>query len=94
MDEQMKGLACKTIQMDEIWGFIGKKQKNLKPGDERKGLGDVWTFVAIDAKTRMVPAYRVGKRDSYTANCFVEDFGFSPGRRARANLYGCPRRIR
>ena len=73
MDENMKGLSCSTIQMDEIWGFIGKKQKNLRPGDEAKGLGDVWTFVAIDAATRMVPAYRVGKRDSYTANCFVED---------------------
>ena len=73
MDEQMKGLACKKIQMDEIWGFIGKKQKNLCPGDAAKGFGDVWTFVAIDADTRMVPAYRVGKRDSYNANCFVED---------------------
>lgn len=73
MDEQMKNLNCTTIQADEIWGFVGKKQKNLRPGDARRGLGDVWTFVAIDAETRMVPAYRVGKRDSYTANCFVED---------------------
>ena len=73
MDEKMMGLGCSTIQMDEIWGFIGKKQKNLRDGDAEKGLGDVWTFVAIDAETRMVPAYRVGKRDSYNANCFVED---------------------
>ena len=73
MDEKMTGLACSKIQMDEIWGFIGKKQANLKPGDAAKGLGDVWTFVAIDADTRMVPAFRVGKRDSYNANCFVED---------------------
>ena len=73
MDEKMTGLACSKIQMDEIWGFIGKKQANLKPGDIAKGLGDVWTFVAIDADTRMVPVYRVGKRDSYNANCFVED---------------------
>jgi IS1 family transposase len=73
MDEKMRGLACDTIQMDEIWGFIGKKQRNLRPGDLAKGLGDVWTFVAVDAKTRMVPAYRVGKRDNYTATCFVED---------------------
>ena len=73
MDEKMQGITCSKIQMDEIWGFIGKKQKNLKPSDEVNGLGDVWTFVAIDADTRMVPAYRVGKRDSYNANCFVED---------------------
>jgi len=73
MDEQMRGLTCATIQMDEIWGFIGKKQKNLRPGDEAKGLGDVWTFVSIDAATRMVPNYFVGKRDGYSANCFVSD---------------------
>ena len=73
MDEKMTGLSCDKIQMDEIWGFIGKKQKNLRPGDEERGFGDAWTFVAIDADTRMVPAYRVGKRDSYNANAFVED---------------------
>src|SRR5258708_7730265 len=63
MDDNMRGLACSKIQMDEIWGFIGKKQKNLRPGDEKRGMGDVWTFVAIDADTRMVPTYLVGKRD-------------------------------
>jgi IS1 family transposase len=73
MDEKMRGLACDTIQMDEIWGFVGKKQRNLRPGDAAKGLGDVWTFVAVDAKRRMVPAYRVGRRDNYTATCSVED---------------------
>lgn len=73
MDEHMRGLSCNKVQMDEIWGFIGKKQKNLRPGDASKGLGDVWTFVAIDAETRMVPCYFVGKRDAYSANTFVED---------------------
>jgi IS1 family transposase len=73
MDEQMRELTCDTIQMDEIWGFIGKKQKNLRPGEERQGLGDVWTFVSICADTRMVPNYLVGKRDLYSATCFVED---------------------
>ncbi|HEY3901964.1 MAG TPA: hypothetical protein VGM54_25345 [Chthoniobacter sp.] len=73
MDEKMRGLDCAKVQLDEIWGFIGKKQKNLRPGDEAKGFGDVWTFVAIDAETRMVASYLVGKRDSYHANCFVED---------------------
>ena len=58
MDEEMRGLACSTIQMDEIWGFIGKKQKNLRPGDEVLGLGDAWTFVAIDAETRAKPVLR------------------------------------
>jgi IS1 family transposase len=73
MDEQMRGLSCSTIQMDEIWGFVGKKQKNVRQGENRREVGDVWTFVAVDAATRMVPAYLVGKRDSYTAKCFVGD---------------------
>ncbi len=73
MDKEMYGLNCKQIQMDEIWGFIGKKQANLRPGDVAKGMGDVWTWVAVDAETRMVPCFRVGKRDSYNARCFVDD---------------------
>lgn len=73
MDAKMRNLDCRVIQMDEIWGFIGKKQKNATPDDRREGMGDVWTFVAIDADSRMVPCYFVGKRDSYHADCFVED---------------------
>jgi IS1 family transposase len=73
MDKQMRNLDCRLIQMDEIWGFIGKKQKNATPEDRREGMGDVWTFVAIDAESRMVPCYFVGKRDAYSADCFVED---------------------
>ena len=73
MDEKMHGLNCKQIQMDEIWGFVGKKQANLRPGDAAKGMGDVWTWVAVDAETRMVPCYRVGKRDApepgFTSPC-------------------------
>lgn len=73
MDTKMRSLDCRVIQMDEIWGFIGKKQKNASEEDRREGIGDVWTFVAIDAESRMVPCYFVGKRDSYHADCFVED---------------------
>lgn len=73
MDEKMRNLACSKIQMDEIWGFIGKKQGNLKLGDDRREVGDVWTFVSVDAESRMVPNYFVGKRSAYSANCFVED---------------------
>ena len=73
MDTKMRGLACSKIQMDEIWGFVGKKQRNLKLGDDRRELGDVWTFVSVDADSRMVPNYFIGKRSAYSANCFVED---------------------
>jgi transposase-like protein len=74
MDAQMRNLPCKVIQMDEIWGFVGKKQKNASLEDRRAGEGDVWTFVAIDAETRMVTNFLVAStRDKYTATCFVED---------------------
>jgi IS1 family transposase len=70
MDAKMHNLNCRALQFDEIWGFVGSKQKNaVRTGN----YGDVWTFVAIDVDSRMVPAFLVGKRDGYTANNFVED---------------------
>lgn len=72
LDEKMRNLHCNLLQFDEIWGFIGKKEKHVQPTDDPT-LGDVWTFCAIDAETKLVPAYRVGKRDRVTANAFVSD---------------------
>jgi IS1 family transposase len=73
MDHAMRDLDCSLIQMDEIWGFVGKKQKHATAEDRAAGLGDVWTFVAIDAETRMVPVYRVGNRTGEVAEAFVDD---------------------
>src|SRR5947209_7987122 len=73
MDEKMRNLDCRNIQVDEIWGFIQKKKKNIKPEDDPRQVGDAWTFCAIDADTKLVPAYKVGKRDSVTANAFISD---------------------
>lgn len=72
MDEKMRNLDSAEIQVDEIWGFIGKKQRNVKEEDDPR-LGDVWTFTAIDADTKVVPCYKVGKRDGATATAFVTD---------------------
>lgn len=73
LDKTMHDLPCRRIQLDEIWGFIGKKQRFTKIGDQARGLGDVWTYVALDADTKLVPAYSVGKRDNYHTNAFLED---------------------
>lgn len=73
MDREMRNLNCRVLQMDEIWGFIGKKRTNTSPSDRANGLGDCWTFVCIDAETRMVPAFHVGQRDSWNADIFCED---------------------
>jgi hypothetical protein len=72
MDEKMVNLPCKRLEMDEIWGFVGKKERNVKPEDG-PDVGSVWTFCAIDAETKLVPAFRVGERDAATANAFLDD---------------------
>ena len=72
LDEKMRDLTCHYLQFDEIWGFIGKKEKHRAETDDPT-LGDVWTFCAIDAETKLVPAFKVGKRDHVTANAFVSD---------------------
>ena len=72
MDRKMRNLPCQRLQLDEIWGFIGKKQRHVRPTDNPQ-LGDVWTFCAIDADTKLVPAFKVGERDSETAGAFVAD---------------------
>jgi transposase-like protein len=72
-DEQMRDLDCRRIEVDEIWSYVGKKQMHLKPTDDRRRLGDQWTFVAIDPQTKLVPAYRVGKRSRDNAVAFMTD---------------------
>src|SRR5512132_2668415 len=71
LDRKMRDLPCQRLQLDEIWGFIGK-QRHVRPEDDPQ-LGDVWTFCAIDAETKLVPAFKVGKRDHATAAAFVAD---------------------
>jgi IS1 family transposase len=72
LDAKMRDLTCHFLQFDEIWGFIGKKEKHRMIDDD-PALGDVWTFCAIDAETKLVPSFRVGKRTHATANAFVGD---------------------
>ena len=72
LDAKMRDLSCQHLQFDEIWGFVGKKQKHVADGDSSKS-GDVWTFCAIDSDSKLVPSFKVGKRDLVTANAFVGD---------------------
>jgi IS1 family transposase len=72
LDRKMRGLSCHHPQFDEIWGFVGKKERHIRPEDSPE-LGDVWTFCAIDADAKPVPSFKVGKRDAATANAFVAD---------------------
>ena len=72
MHEQMRGLECKLIQVDEIWGFVGCKQRNVDSINPEYH-GSTWTFVALDPETKLVPAFYVGQRDWHDTNAFVED---------------------
>src|SRR5438552_14437818 len=72
LNAKMRDLPCRYLQFDEVWGFIGKKERHLRPEDDPQ-YGDVWTFCAIDADTKLVPTFKVGKRDTATAKEFVSD---------------------
>jgi transposase-like protein/IS1 family transposase len=61
MDSRMRNLTMKHIQIDEIWTYCGKKQRHVRKGDSPE-VGDQWVFVSIDADTKLVPAFHVGKR--------------------------------
>jgi IS1 family transposase len=73
MDAEMQNLNCKKIEVDELWTFVAKKQGHLLDTDDETEKGDFWTFVAIDSDSKLVPVFRVGKRDAETANAFVMD---------------------
>jgi IS1 family transposase len=76
-DKVMVNLPCKRLQVDEIWSFCRAKAKNVP--EEHKGefgWGDVWTWTAIDADTKIVPQWLVGLRDADWANAFVSDLAY------------------
>ena len=73
MDETMRNLKCERLQVDEIWTYVGKKQAQVAQWEDKSRVGDQWTFVALDADSKIVPAYRVGKRDLKTAKLFMGD---------------------
>jgi IS1 family transposase len=74
-DTQMVGLQSNYIQVDEIWSYIGKKQKQTKPLDSEE-LGDQYVFVAMDSETKLVPAFMVGKRNGSVALSFMDELKY------------------
>ena len=73
MDEQMRALPCRRIQVDEIWAYVGKKQRQVAKDDNKALVGDQWTFVAIEPETKLIPAFRVGMRTKPHAIAFMTD---------------------
>ena len=88
-DERLRDLLCVRIQCDEIWSFCYAKQKNVpkeKPGQE--GYGDVWTWTALDADTKLVPSWLVGRRDAEDAYLFMQDLASRLARRVQLTTDG------
>ena len=69
----VRGLRVRRIQCDEIWAFVGAKQKNASPEKKAEGWGDAWTWTAIDADTKLCVSYLVGGRTTGWATDFMLD---------------------
>jgi IS1 family transposase len=73
-DKHVRGLKSKRIQCDEIWAFVAMKQKNVPPSRKGEfGVGDVWTWTALDSDSKLMVAYMVGSRDAGYATEFMHD---------------------
>jgi IS1 family transposase len=73
-EKHLRNLTCKRIQCDEIWSFVYAKQKNV-PADKQDqfGYGDVWTWVAIDADSKLAVSWLVGDRSARSAFALMDD---------------------
>lgn len=88
-DEHLRGLQCWRLECDEIWAFCHSKAKNVPPEHRGEfGYGDVWTWVAIDAETKLVPSWLVGQRSAVDARYFVDDLASRLSRRVQLTTDG------
>src|SRR6185437_12439652 len=69
----VRNLKIRRVQCDEIWAFVYAKQKNVTREQMEKGYGDVWTWTAIDADTKLIISYTLGDRGAGTAQVFMRD---------------------
>ncbi len=72
LNERMRQLPCRRLQCDEIWTYVAKKERHVREDDPAE-FGDQWVYVALDADTKLIPAYFVGKRCSESTQVFMRD---------------------
>src|SRR6202035_4519282 len=73
-DKEVRNVQAKRVQCDEIWSFCYAKQKNVETAKAAPdGAGDIWTWTALDADSKLIIAYAVGGRDAQYANAFMQD---------------------
>jgi IS1 family transposase len=89
MDETMKDLPCRKVQVDEIWTFVAKKERRrVLPGEDRREMGDQYVFVALDADSKLVPVFKIGKRDGETALATMTELSRRVSRRLQLTTDG------
>lgn len=72
LNERMRQLPCRRLQCDEIWTYVGKKARHVRQDDPAE-FGDQWVYIALDADSKLIPAYFVGKRSSENTQAFMQD---------------------
>ncbi len=72
-DRIVRDLSCSMIQVDEIWSYVQKKQARVDPAKDGPDVGEAYTFVALDASSRLVISFHVGKRDQASTDTFIAD---------------------
>lgn len=90
LDSKVKGVAAKDVQLDEIWSFIGMKEKTRVAGAHSAEWGDSWTFIAIERDTKLVLAYAVGQRDMATCSRFLKQLDRATSGRFQLSTDGLP----
>lgn len=72
-DANIRNVRVRRLQCDEIWAFVGAKAKNASPEKKAQGWGDIWTWVGLDADSKLCVSYLVGGRDGWWAREFMND---------------------
>lgn len=87
-DKAFRGLTCKRLQCDEIHSWVGAKERNVKKAKKAQGWGDAWVFTSLCADTKLIPCWRVGKRDAATAYSFMHDLASRLAHRVQLSTDG------
>lgn len=88
LDQKLTNLHVEEVECDEIWCYVGKKQKHVKPIENAREVGDQFVFVAMDANTKLVPSFVVGKRSGQNALELMRDLQFRVNNRFQLTTDG------
>lgn len=87
--DTLRNLPCKRIECDEIWAFVGAKDKNVPAAKRGEfGIGSVWTWTALCADTKLVPSWLISTRDGGAAHAFMQDLASRLRRRIQLTTDG------